>query len=255
MRRTVHHTMGHHNVSYVASWKHPASWIHADDQIALTVGMAWWFALALVGLIYLVAMFSKFYRYNTMLTGLVRIIILCLMLGVAYMYTEARMLLYERADDVIVRTPLVLMSACLIVVLVHVGSVHCRLLEEHARLVWWLGLIGTLLTTIASFAPAVQQWPGWVIGALFYVPIPFAWVALQRRAVGFDWHVMIWSNGWIVLRVLYAVLQLSGHTFAADDGLDTTTEIALMFVLHAATMVPLVYAFVFTPLERLAGNQ
>lgn len=237
--------MGHrNNSSYIAGITHPSSWIHTNDQLLLAIGTGMWFALALIGIVYLVFTFSTLHRRYALLTGIVRIIIVCAMLGVAYMYTGARMLLFEREDDVIVHTPLVAASAALNLVLVHVGSQHCVLSKHHATLVMWLAVMGTGLMTLASFVSSVQQWPGWVVGALFFVPIPFAWVALQKRHPrAFNAHVVGWTFTWIIFRVAYAVLQLLGHSFT---GIDTTAELALTFVLHTATLVPLCYAFWWT---------
>lgn len=237
--------MASNSTSYISGLVHPASWIHDNDQIILLVGTVWWFATALVFLVFFVCGFSHIRKYPMSVTAYARIIVLAAMLGVAYMYTSARELLFEREDGVLVRTPLVLMNAAINVLLVYVGSVHCVLSPEYDQTVLWLGALATGQTTLASFVPASQQWAGWVVGALFYVPLPFIWVLNHRRATPnhkINMNVAGWVMMWLFFRTLYAMLQLSGHTFAAENGLDTTVELALMLALHTATLVPLFYA-------------
>ena len=237
--------------SYISGLVHPESWIHDNDQVLLVVGTVWWFSLAGVFLMFFLCAFSRIYRFPMWVSSAARIIVLCAMLGVAYMYTSARELLFVRDDDVYVRTPLVVINGVINVVLIYVGSKHCVLHPTYDEWVMWMGVLGTAQTTLASFVPAAQQWPGWVVGALFYVPIPFLWITQHRRPTSgrVNMHVVSWTMTWLLFRTLYALLQLSGHTFAAADGLETTVELALMLVLHTATLVPLAYAarFIIAP--------
>lgn len=230
-------------ITYLTGLVHPESWIHDNDQVLLLVGTVWWFTLAAVFLMFFLCAFSRIYKYPMYVSSAARIIVMCALLGVAYMYTSARELLFVRDDDVYVRTPLVVINGAINVVLIYVGSKHCVLHPTYDEWVIWMGALGTAQTTLASFVPAAQQWPGWVVGALFYVPIPFMWITQHRRPTSgrVNMHVVAWTMMWLVYRTMYALLQLSGHTFAAADGLKTTTELALMLVLHTVTLVPLVY--------------
>lgn len=188
-----------------------------------------------------VFMFSRMRRMQMVVSGFARIIAYCLTLGVIYMYTSAREFMYVREDDVIVRTWMVLANGGIQVLLVYVGSIHCVLAPVPDRWTLWLALFANAQTVLASFAAREQQWAGWVIGALCNVPIPFIWLYMQRRdeLVRYETHTVAWIIIWLGYRCAYAVLQLGGHTFGA---IDTTAELATTFVVHVATLGPLVYA-------------
>lgn len=165
------------------------------------------------------------------------------LLGVIYMYTSAREFLYDRGDGVLLRSALVVANACICILLVYVGSIHCVLHEIYARIVFFTAIVATAQTAAASFVDASVQWVGWSLGFCCYAPIPFIWISLQQRSPSkMDKHVVFWVCMWMLYLVLYGVLQLAGHTFAAHGGLEPTAELALTLVLHAGTLIPLTYA-------------
>jgi hypothetical protein len=237
--------MPHANsTSYVNGLTHPESWIHDNDQVLLIVGMSWWYLLALLLGTVFVCVFSRIRRMPMVVSGAARILAYCLTLGVIYMYTSAREFLFVREDDVIVRTWMVLANGGIQTLLIYVGSIHCVLAPVPDRWTLWLGLFANAQTVLASFAAAEQQWAGWIIGAACNTPIPFIWLFMQRRdeARRFEPHTIVWIIVWLAYRTAYALLQLCGHTFDTSGGLETTAELALTLVLHAATLAPLVYA-------------
>lgn len=227
----------------MASLSHPWSWIRSADQAVLLVGTIWWFLLtALFGFAALF-WFHALYRNPPRLAAMGRIIIYCAVLGLAYMYTGGRALVYEREDGVYVRAAMVVVAGLIDVLLVHTGSFHCVLHKMIAEWVMTCAIISAVATTLASFVAADEQWAGWFIGAAFELPVPFIWVAQQRRCKGQSGHVIFWTVAWLILRAAYATLQLSGHSFAGKHGMDTTTELALTLVVHTATLCFLVYVF------------
>lgn len=221
--------------------------INVDSQIVLYVGCGWFFSIALVGAIVFLLTFSRFYRKQLIVSGLARLLTLSAVLGSVYMYTAGGQLLYPRVDSpnhvVLVRAGLVVLNGFVRVLLVYAGSTHCVLGPVYADWVLWLAVISSVQTTAASFVGAASQWPGWIVGTLFMVPVPFIWVLRQRRQPNHkpDGHVAAWLCLWLALSVAYALIQLTGHTFASGHGLHTTDELALMLVLHFITLCTLLY--------------
>lgn len=229
--------------SYISGLTHPATWIHESGQVALVTGMAWWLVLTAVWLIFFAFTYWRIRDRPMLVSAVYRIIGYCALLAVVYLYTSANEFVYVRQDHVLVRTFVVLANGAIQVLLVYVGSLHAVLHPTHDRAVFWLGVWASAQTTLASFAEGWQQWPGWIVGMLWYLPIPFIWVLLHRRKeTRFSWHIVAWVTMWLALRVSYALIQLLGHTFSNGYVLETDTELALMLVLHTATLVPLVYA-------------
>jgi hypothetical protein len=229
----------------MASASHPFSWIRANDQVVLVIGMTLWFSLAVVTLIFLLCTCWRVGRRRLMMTAVVRFIVVAAMLGVAYMYTEGRELIFERKDGVLVRVPMVVINGCIDVLLVVLGSEHCVLESEYAKWTLWLSALAAAQTTVASFVPAAQQWPAFVVGSLFYVPIPLIWMVLHRRSQPrrINIQVYAWIFIWLALRLAYTLVQLTGHTFAGKNGIGTTAELALMLCLHTATGLAFFYEF------------
>lgn len=227
----------------MSSLSHPWSWIRTADQAVLLAGTVWWFVLTVVFGFATLFWFHALYRNPPRLAAIGRIIIYCAVLGLAYMYTGGRALVYEREDGVYVRAALVIVTGLIDVLLVHSGSFHCVLHKMIAEWVMTCAIISAVATTLASFVAADEQWAGWFIGAAFELPVPFIWIAQQRRRKGQSGHVIFWTVIWLILRVVYATLQLSGHSFAGKRGMDTTTELALTLVVHTATLAMLVYVF------------
>ena len=234
-------------ISYVAGLTHPSTWIHDNDQIILLVGMSLFFILTVVLTAFAVCAFSAIYKRPMWVSSLARVIVYCMLLGIIYMYTSAREGLYERQDDkVLVRSFLVLGNGAIQVLLIYVGSIHCVLHPTYDRIVLWIGLLATGQTVWASFVSKWVQWPGWIVGSLCYIPIPFVWIFMHRRSQEKkNPHVIFWVMAWMVFRTCYALIQLLGHTFMNGEGLDTTTELALMLVLHVATLALLMYTSYF----------
>lgn len=233
--------------TYVSGLAHPEAWLHDRDQVVLIVGMSWWYLLTVLLCGMLACVFPSVRKTPIVLSSMARIVVYCLGLGVAYMYTSARLFLYLRADDVLVRTWLVIGNGVIQVLLIYVGSIHCLLSPVHDKWVLYIGVFANFQTVLASFAAAEQQWAGWTIGALCNIPIPLLWLTTQqrsRRGQTWDPHVLAWIALWLSYRTAFAVLQLTGHTFSALGGLDTTAELSLTLVLHTLTLAPLIYATV-----------
>ncbi len=221
--------------------------IHINAQIVLYVGMTVFYTIAIVGVVVVILTFSRFRRKLLVVGGLARTLTLSAVLGSVYMYTAGGQMLWTRIDSpnhiVLVRAGMIIINGVIQVLLVYTGGVHCVLLPTFEAVTVWLAAISAAQTTAASFIPATSQWPGWLVGSAFLIPVPFIWIAQHRRADNhkFNGHTTAWVVLWLFLRVCYALIQLTGHTFAAERGLGTQDELALMLVLHFFTLCILLY--------------
>jgi len=219
--------------------------LNYDDRVLLYIGMAWFWTLALAGVALFLALRKLLDEKPLRVGGIARIIVMCGLLGTVWMYSASSQFVVTRSDGVVVRTPMVYANGFIMVLLTYAGCVHNVLMINYEVGTMVLAIIGTVHMVVASFSDSVDQWAGWVVGFLWFVPIPFIWMFRHQRPTPpgkvLNAHVVLWITMWFGYWLMYGLLQLMGSTFAAGKVFGTTDELALTLVLQTATIVPLAY--------------
>jgi hypothetical protein len=190
----------------------------------------------------------------------VNVLVVSVCLGIVYMYTSQHQFFVQRSDRVWVVAPIIVSAALVFCDVSLVGALFHEVPREIVAIVLGLTALGESLVALASFSSSDVQWPGFFFGLAFWAGAPtllFVYTNRKQRANALGTqcgllhtHAATWLVCAVLLRVFYAVVQLTGHSFGAAHGLGASDELVLYFVLHLLTLAFLAYTARFVQARK-----